>query len=145
MKWASLALIALVCACESATPQARSASPAPSSPVAGSPSPIPSVGPTPVPIAQVSFSCRLPFVQSLAGGHWQAGFINLPAGTFIADPNATSNSGYYDRAVSRWLPVGREAVAPDGFHYAFTDRPATYQQSPPTRASQPGYPANGCL
>ena len=92
----------------------------------------------------VSFSCQLPFVQSLAGGHWQAGFISLPAGTFAADPltrlqpptaSAPSISGYYDRAVSRWLPVGREAVAPDGLHYAFTDRPDSYQQSPPSRAT----------
>jgi hypothetical protein len=26
----------------------------------------------------------------------------------------------YDRAVGKWLPVGRNAVAPDGKHYAFT-------------------------
>src|SRR4030088_175022 len=27
---------------------------------------------------------------------------------------------YFDRAFSKWLPVGRQAVSPDGTHYAFT-------------------------
>lgn len=31
---------------------------------------------------------------------------------------------YYDRPYSVWLPVARNAVAPDGKHYAYTDRPA---------------------
>ena len=42
---------------------------------------------------------------------------------------------YFDRAFWRWLPVSRNAVSPDGTHYAYTDRPATYQQNPPSRAT----------
>lgn len=47
-------------------------------------------------------------------------------GSFIAFPGAvatTTQSGgfYYDYAVSRWLPVHRNAVSPDGLRYAFTE------------------------
>ncbi|MGH7489749.1 MAG: hypothetical protein ACREMY_29720, partial [bacterium] len=128
-----MALIALVAACAApTTPRADSGSPVASIPPAKSPTA--TSGSSPIPITQVGFSCRLPLVESLAGGHAQAGFVSLPAGIFALDPNAPASSVYYDRAVSRWLPVGPDAVAPDGFHYAFTDRPDTYQQSPPTRA-----------
>jgi hypothetical protein len=35
--------------------------------------------------------------------------------------DSTGNGGlYFDRAFSKWLPVGRQAVSPDGTHYAFT-------------------------
>ena len=36
------------------------------------------------------------------------------------DPKG-NDGHYFDRAFSRWLPVGRQAVSPDGTHYAFTD------------------------
>ena len=44
-------------------------------------------------------------------------------------------ASYYDRAYSRWLPVSRNAVSPDGTHYAFTDRPAFDGKNPPTGAT----------
>lgn len=64
-------------------------------------------------------SCRLPFLKLVAPDKWQAGFFVYPAGTFTADPTAPPNPGYYDHVVSRWVPVGRNAVAPDGRHYAY--------------------------
>jgi hypothetical protein len=50
----------------------------------------------------------------------QAGFLDFPSGAFTPDPTAPPNAKYYDRAVSRWLPVARSEVAPDGRHYAYT-------------------------
>jgi hypothetical protein len=38
---------------------------------------------------------------------------------------------YYDRAVSRWLPVGRSQVAPDGRHYAYTTGGISLTGGPP--------------
>ena len=45
--------------------------------------------------------------------------LDLPAGTFTPAAGAPASLGYYDVAVSRWLPVGRSGVAPDGLHYAY--------------------------
>jgi hypothetical protein len=42
---------------------------------------------------------------------------------------------YYDRAYSRWLPVPRNDVSPDGAHYAYTDRAVADPQNPPARAT----------
>jgi hypothetical protein len=53
-----------------------------------------------------------------SAGH--GGFVQIPGGTFSADP---ASLGTYDRAVSRWLPVIRAAVSPDGTKYAWGDRP----------------------
>ena len=123
VKWSGLALVLLTAACGGAAePQANatiSASATPPSAATPSAKPVPS--PTPVtPIARVGFACRLPFVRRVDSTHNQAGFITFPAGTFAGDPQAGANAAYYDPAVSRWLPVGREAVAPDGLRYAFT-------------------------
>lgn len=53
-------------------------------------------------------------------------FLSFPAGTVSIDPNAhglVDHWGlYYDRAFSRWLPVPRQAVSPDGKHYAYGQR-----------------------
>jgi hypothetical protein len=54
-----------------------------------------------------------------AGAH-QAGFLAFPAGSYRRDLTASPRPGYFDRAVSAWLPVGRQAVSPDGLHYAVT-------------------------
>ena len=121
--WAGLALVALAGACAApTTPLSGSISPAPSSPpvVAVSPMPSPASVFTPKPVSQIGFSCQLPFLRPLGAGHWQAGFLSLPSGNFAADETAPQPSGYYDRAVSKWLTVGRNAVAPDGLHYALT-------------------------
>jgi hypothetical protein len=67
------------------------------------------------------FSCRLP-VSTPDG---RAGFIGFPEGTIRFDPAGTGLQGrggaYYDWAYSRWLPVPRQAVSPDGRHYAYTE------------------------
>jgi hypothetical protein len=42
---------------------------------------------------------------------------------------------YYDRAYLRWLPVSRNAVSPDGSHYAYTDRAVGAQADPQARAT----------
>ena len=85
-----------------------------------------------------TFSCRLPI---FANGPGSGGFIVFPDRTFIGDPRsgvALPPSGAspppqgpygqplffglsYDRAVSRWVPVQRSWVAPDGKHYAYPD------------------------
>jgi len=67
-----------------------------------------------------TFPCRLPFAQTTGPGQWQGGFVDLPSGAFTADPNAPQIPGSYDRVVSRWLPVPRNLVAPDGLRYAYT-------------------------
>ncbi|HKF77495.1 MAG TPA: hypothetical protein VKF59_15250 [Candidatus Dormibacteraeota bacterium] len=96
----------------------------PSPPVATS---TPSVGtsPTssPVPLAS-TLSCTLPISRGNPGS---GGFLAFPQGTFTPDPQSaiTSEDGFsgltYDRAVSKWLPVRRSAVAPDGSRYAYWD------------------------
>jgi hypothetical protein len=106
-----------------------------SSAVAGSPSPSASASaatpaeappsPTPTPA-----SCRLPLAAGDAqvdgrpagGATGHGGFLELPSGAFTADP---ASLGTYDRAVSRWLPVFRAWVAPDGRRYAWGDPQAS--------------------
>ena len=73
-------------------------------------------------LVTVSFSCRLPITTP----DNQGAFISFPAGTVSLDPQGrglVDHWGlYYDRAFSRWLPVPRQAVAPDGKHYAYGEK-----------------------
>ena len=82
------------------------------------------------------FNCRLPVVwfnqdPSVDG---KTGFVTFPAATLSAPtgsppkPAQFTYSTSYDRTVERWLPVSREAVAPDGLHYAYAD----YDQPAPS-------------
>lgn len=132
MRAAAIAmLMLLVAACERpAGPHASATSPPTASPVAATATPVatvasppatPSTSPpaSPRPIQPVDFSCRLPFVEQVDLTRTQAGFIAFPGGAFTADPEAPPNAADYDSTVARWLPVGREAVAPDGLSYAF--------------------------
>ena len=92
------------------------ASPTPPSPVA-SPSPIPSPSSAAfadLPLTTLGFSCRLPIVWDDAS--LNDIFISFPDGKTSLDPN--SHGFYFDRAVSRWLPVSRRAVSSDGASYA---------------------------
>jgi len=77
-----------------------------------------------LPLTTLDFSCTLPVY-----GHAElntGAFISFPAATL----SPTNESGYYyDRAVSRWVPVNREAVSPDGRRYAYTDG---WTLNPPT-------------
>lgn len=140
-------LVCLVCACGTAAPEARTAaiSPPTAPAVAGSPTPKPS----PIPFSPPGFTCRLPI--TVAGGQVRSGgFIDLPAGSFTPDPssvevNAIVRPGralvdqtyslYFDRAYARWLPVHRNAVSPDGSHYAYADRPIENPPDQPNRAT----------
>ena len=151
MRLAGLALLAVVSACTGpAASQANGGSPAPStSPVAVStPSPTWSLGLGPTAISTIDFSCRLPVFVDIGPGR-PGGFIDFPSGTFTPDPAANVDSivrpgrelvdyfyvHYYDRAFSRWLPVSRKDVSPDGTHYAYTDRAVADPQDPPTRGT----------
>lgn len=92
----------------------------PPSPVAAADTPTAPVAPSGPSVTGPSFSCRLPYIQDSAPGRTQGGFIDFPSGSFTADSSAPPNPGYYDRAASRFLPVGRNAVSPDGRNYAYT-------------------------
>lgn len=61
--------------------------------------------------------CRIPVYAQTAG--IPDGFISFPSGTWTS--TGTSGGYYYDYAVGRWLPVPRQAVAPDGRRYAYTE------------------------
>src|SRR6266851_1154702 len=123
--WAT-GVILLVAACGAAAGQPAAQTSASStrieSPSATSTEPANS--PSALPLATVDFSCTLPVY----------GYMGLGTGAFISFPAATlapsNESGYYyDRAVSRWVPVHREAVSPDGRRYAYTDG---WTVNPPT-------------
>lgn len=99
---------------------------------AQSPSPAASQSPVPgdLPLSQVSFSCRLPI--NTYDNH--GAFVTFPTGAVSFDPQVrgvgSSWGLYYDRAFSRWLPVPRQAVSPDGKHYAYGERGADQSQVP---------------
>src|SRR5260370_33291271 len=114
----------MVMACsQAAQPIARhmatpSATASPSPVAEQSPSPSPSPSPFDLPLTTVGFSCRLPIVTPDIHGE----FVSFPSGSMRIHPQAQALASrfafYYDRAVSRWLPVQREAIAPDGKRYA---------------------------
>src|SRR5258708_28412258 len=83
------------------------------------PSPSPSRNPIPgdLPLSSVSFTCRLPIFNSHDPSAVKNAFISFPSRSVTIDPSG--NGGFFfDRAFSKWLPVRREAVSPDGTHYA---------------------------
>lgn len=151
MRMVSVALIALVAACGvPATPQARSSSPSASiSPTTSSSSPTASLNAAPTSVSTIGFSCRLPVFVDIGPGQ-PGGFVSFPSRTVKPDPAAAKVGSiaspgrelvgyfyvhYYDRAFSRWLPVSRNDVSPDGTHYAYTDRAIADTQNPPARAT----------
>jgi hypothetical protein len=85
----------------------------------------PAASPTPnalpfadLPLTRVGFSCRLPVYRQDAT--IVDSFISFPANTASVDPNGNQGM-YFDRAFSRWLPVPRNAVAPDGADYVYIE------------------------
>lgn len=78
--------------------------------------------------SQVDFKCRLPVldVSSPGAGIYDA-FIDFPAGSLVP---AGTGSFYYDWVVSRWLPVTRYSVSPDGRRYAIAKNPSSGLPSP---------------
>ena len=120
---AILAMLFVGCS-QAAAPVAHSASPSPSQLAEASPSPSGSSSAIPItsdlPLTGVGFTCRLPIMTPDNKG----AFISFPGGAVSVDPHSPPRLGsvwglYYDRAVSRWLPVPRQAVSPDGRHYAY--------------------------
>jgi len=93
-----------------------------------SPTPTPTAPPTAAPSATPtkSASCKLPVASGDAPtdgnpAHGQAGsggFLTMPGGTFTKDPQSLAA---YDSAVSKWLPVPRAWISPDGTHYAWPE------------------------
>ena len=81
--------------------------------------------PSPV---QATLNCKLPVASGDGpvdgnpshGATGHGGFVQFPTGAFTPDP---SSMGTYDRARSKWLPVFRTAVSPDGSHYAYSVNP----------------------
>lgn len=71
-----------------------------------------------LPLSTVAFSCRLPVYRQ--GSTIEDSFISFPANTVTVDPNG-KNGMYLDRAYSRWLPVPRTAVSPDGAGYTYIE------------------------
>jgi hypothetical protein len=76
-------------------------------------------------VSNVSFSCRLAiYTQTGYEGSpdfsRQGAFITFPSATMAIDPKG-QGGGYFGRAFNIWLPVTREAVSPDGAHYAYAD------------------------
>lgn len=82
--------------------------------------------------------CRLPVYAGQSGS---GGFVVFPGGQFIADPRSAVSlppppANYtpppmmgigfqqltFDHALTKWLPVTRDAVSPDGKQYAYSLR-----------------------
>jgi hypothetical protein len=70
-----------------------------------------------LPITAVDFRCALP-VFSIVASRLQNAFISFPTLTTTV---AGGGGRYFDRAVSRWVPVSRQSVSPDGLQYTYTD------------------------
>jgi hypothetical protein len=125
-RWLVVLVVLTVACTQGGQSAVKSASPSPASNVAPTASPVPGD----LPLSRVTFSCRLPIMTP----DKQGGFISFPAGTVRIDPQAQALADqwglYYDRAFSRWLPVPRQAVSPDGRHYAYGQRGADQSQVP---------------
>ena len=88
-----------------------------------SPTPVASTPPQPAatPVG-LNVRCRLPvvWITNPANPTQHAGFLSFPGQSLTEDRSAPAGSRFYDRAFARWLPVWRDAVSPDGAHYAYT-------------------------
>ena len=147
MRMVCLAVLMIVAACSApATPQARAATPVAVISPTASPSPVILSA---IPFRKVGFSCRLPIFLG-AGQGPQGEFIDFPSGRVRYAPASPKLDSlvrprrelhgyyvtlYFDQAFKRWLPVSRQAVSPDGAHYAYTDRPVLAQPDPQARAT----------
>lgn len=75
-------------------------------------------------VTPVMSACRLPVMRGPAGqgsGLQTPGFLDLPAGTFSKATNATADAQSYDAVLKRWVPVGQQAITPDGLRYVYAD------------------------
>lgn len=113
-------VVLVVMACSGPGSPSTATGPTPTSPSSTS---SPAITPQGPPVSAVDFSCVLP-VYGQVSPHDSA-FISFPAGKLTS---AKESGYYYDRAVSRWVPVYRQGVSPDGLSYAYTEGWST---SPP--------------
>jgi hypothetical protein len=120
----------LVAACSQPGQQTEKPAVSPTPVVITSPSPYSSPAAFDLPLTGTGLSCRLPI--STPDG--QGAFISFPAATVSFDPAGKGlqarGGAYYDRAYSRWLPVPRQAVSPDGKHYAYTEAASDQTKAP---------------
>jgi len=125
----SLAIVLIASSCVRPSGGALTTpSPTPSAEALASGSPA-----SPSAVAGLGFSCRLPIYvvnvnNSPGPSQSEVGFLSLPDGKVTlepapASPRDSQGTFYYDRAFSRWLPVGRDLVSPDGSHYAYNEFP----------------------
>ena len=102
----------------------------------------------PSPSGRAPTACRLPLTQwqetGQSGGRYASSFLTYPSGDVTADAQGTftwdaahdahgqyrsaiapylygPGSTSYDRAASRWVPVGANWVEPDGSRYAYAE------------------------
>jgi hypothetical protein len=116
-RWAAAAALMVVACSQGTTQPVADHTPTAAATPSLSPNPSPSqVGLTDLPLSFPAFACRLPI--STPDG--QGAFIAVSPGTVTFDPQG-KGAHYFDRAFSRWLPVSREAVSPDGAHYAYAE------------------------
>jgi hypothetical protein len=95
--------------------------------------PATNVSPVALP-APASFTCALPVNATSSTGNpssgftMTAGFVNIPAGKFWADPAAavqdlpsdkSALSATYSSSLKRWLPADSRTVSPDGRSYVY--------------------------
>ncbi len=110
---------------------------------------VPAPTPSPEPSAGLALACKLPVV--LGGEAPTAGFLSFPGGHFTVDPTGDfsldagkqlyrsvaqpglygpQKAAFYDRVLSRWLPVQRTSVSPDAARYGFVQAGAGWPQRP---------------
>src|SRR5262249_17195204 len=106
---AAIAMSLVLAACSTSS-TAGTSPPPPTPPISATETP------AQLPVSQLGFRCRLP-VYGL--GEVPDGFISFPTATYASA--GTHGNYYFDVAVSRWVPVQRNAVSPDGRHYAVTE------------------------
>jgi hypothetical protein len=105
-------------------------------PSSASPSPSPSASTS---ANGTSLACKLPISYPPKAGDLEGGWVTFPGGQTQGDADAIfrrsgnllrsntqptlSGDGpiFYDRARSRWVPVGKKAVSDDGVNYGYMD------------------------
>ena len=88
----------------------------------------PAASPSPTAVNPAALSCRLPVTSPTSDGQAPGGWVTFPAGDFARDPASLpgrlqTDVPSYDRAISGWVPVSLEKVAPDGSAYVVHNDP----------------------
>ena len=147
MRTAAVAAIAvLICACGGAPGSTGQATLPASSTRTSSPLPTSSPVSSLPPVARAAFPpCKLPYLKgAISDTHLIGGFVQGPGGKWTTDPAggithsgdfyltdvkpalrgsafSSDDSGSYDLAIKRWLPVRRDQVRGDGLAYVYAE------------------------